>query len=203
MAEDLRSYEEVLKELFFGKDAALDKCAKVRKTLYEISLWKKHGLPLAEVGSAEKAYFSRRFLSKQRIDKVSEFVLDKALESLGYAAGFDPNGNPVESGCRSRCYKLINELNIALAGDGFPTVDVERFLNYFTFDFDFVLDNDGKPKLEPGYDFEMRIFRSDANRLWFRMVLRALFLLKLRLSMQHVNEIAKFLHKHAKPRPSA
>lgn len=202
MAEDInRGYEAVLKELFFGKDAALDKYAKVRWTRYEIMLWKKHGLPLAEVNPVAKAYFSRRFLEKQRIDKVSKPVLEKALESLSYACGIDPDGNLVETGCRLRCHKLMEELNIALSGLEFAPVDVERFLNYFTFDYDVVLDENGKPKQEPGYGFEIRLFHSDQNRAWFRTILKALFFLKLRLPMQCVHEVAKYFRKYAKPQP--
>ena len=201
MAENInRGYEVVLKELFFGKDAALNKYAKVWRTYYEIvELYDACGLPLSEVDSASKAYFSQRFL-KCQISKAPTDVMKKAVASLGYAAGLE-DGNPVETGCRQRCHRLVNELNMALVEAGFPMVDEERFIKFFTFDYDVVLDENGKPRLEPGYSFEIRHFHSDENRLWFRMILKVLFILKLRMPMQCVYNVAKYFRKYAKPAP--
>ena len=49
MAENVRSYFEILDEMFMGPGAALEKYAKVRFTQYEMNLWRKHRLPLKEV----------------------------------------------------------------------------------------------------------------------------------------------------------
>jgi hypothetical protein len=206
LAEDInrvnhREYEVVLKELFFGKDSALEKYAKVRKTHYELCLWKNYNLPLRDVDRASKLYFSRRFLNGMRIEKASKNLLEKGFTELGYACGINPDGNPVESGCKMRVNRLVNELNLALADLGFSTVDVERFIRYFTFDYDVVLDEEGKPKLEPGYGFQIWIFHSDENRMWFRKALDGLMHLKLRLPMGHVLAAARDLQKYSKRVP--
>ena len=205
MAENItstRSYEEILGEIFFGKDAALDKYARVRKTLYEMELYLKYGLDLCEVEPAAKAYFSKRFLSGQRIEKASKAEFTKAMTSLRYAAGLDIDGNVVETGCRQRCRRLMIELNSALADAGLDTVrDIDWFLDYLTFDYGQVLNDDGSPKTEPGYQFEIRIFYSDENRFWFRKELEHLFKDGLRMSMQDVYKLSRYRRKRAKKAP--
>lgn len=200
MAEDVknRGYEEILKDLFFGKDAALDKFAKIRWTRYEILLWKKHGLPLEQVAPAAKAYFSRRFLGGQRIDKVEKYVLEKALESLSYAAGIDPDGKLVDTGCRARCRALVKELNVALKENDFAEVNVDKFIDMFTFDFSFSVDENGKHRKEPGYDFDIRHFYSDSNRWWFKNELDLMFKTKMRMPMDSVYVMAKHRRRFSK-----
>ena len=196
-----REYEAIIRELFFSVDSALDKYARVRRTHYELWLWRYYNLPLTEVDRTCKLYFSRRFLNGMSIRKASKAQIDKGFKELGYACGIDPDGNPVESGCRMRCVRLVNELNMALTDLGFSTVDVERFIRYFTFDYDVVLDEEGKPKLEPGYGFQIWIFHSDENRMWFRKALEGLMHLKLRLPMGHVLAAARDLQKYSQRVP--
>jgi hypothetical protein len=98
MAENIRSIEEILRELFEGRDAALEKYALVRHVRYEMALWHDYGFPLQEVDRRTKAYFSKKFLKGARISEVDGVTLKKAFESLDHA---------VKDGCHGRCLRLV------------------------------------------------------------------------------------------------
>ena len=185
-----RNIKEILEELFKGRDAALEKYAKVRYTQYELSLWRGYGLPLSEVASSAKLYFSKRFLKGQRIDKVSREELNKAYESLGYA---------VSNGCKTRCTNLIKELNEALRGYGLEEIkEIDKFLDWLTFNYTVAKDYDGRPKQEPGYSFEIRMFDSDQIRKEFWTELQSIMKTGRIMSMHDVARITIHKRKHSK-----
>ena len=120
MAENIRSIEEILCELFKGRDAALEKYSRVRHTQYEMSLWRDYGLPLYDVDKSAKAYFSKSFLGGAKISETDGATIKKAFEKLNHA---------VNDGCHGRCLRLVEELNQALTALGLRTVDPEPFLD--------------------------------------------------------------------------
>lgn len=185
-----RHVKEVLEELFKGRDAALEKYAKVRMVQYEMNLWRIYHLPLPEVSKQAKIYFSKRFLNGQSIATASEKELKEAFERLDHA---------VKDGCHGRCERLVKELNEALEERGIKGTDkIEEFLNWLTFSYHTVDDGFGGSKTEPGYGFEIRIFDSDDNRkaLWAELQ----FLLKsgCMMSMYEAASVAVYQRKHAK-----
>ena len=200
MAENLRSYFEILDEMFIGSSAALEKYAKVRITQYEMNLWRKHRLPLSEVDKKAKRYFSVRFLGEgQRIDKASTEALNKAFESLHFAVGKDSGDPALCSGCHQRCLRLANELNEALARDGLEQIpDVEKFLDFMTFDYDVRTDENGQAIEEKPYGFVIRIFHDVENRRDFRLMLKMLKEEGLEMSMQDIWKMIHFKRKHSK-----
>lgn len=202
MAENVkRSYFEVLDELFAGPNSALEKYAKVRFTQYEMNLWRKHHLPLKEVDKKAKRYFGVRFLGEGlRIDKASQTVLNKAFESLHFAVGKDSGDPALLTGCHARCLKLVTELNEVLKADGLePIPDAEKFLDFFTFDYEVRTDGFGQPIEEKPYGFVIRIFRDAENRNDFRSILKILRAEKREMSMQDIWRIIKFKKTHSKP----
>jgi len=185
-----RNVKEILEELFKGRDAALEKYAKVRITQYEMNLWRVHHLPLSEVNGAAKQYFSKRFLGGKRIDQATPEELNDAFERLGYA---------VSNGCYGRCKTLVEELNEALAELGFETVkEIDKFLNWVTFANHTVEDYNGNAAQEPGYGFEVHIFDCDLNRKEFWMELQQLLKNNRIMSMQDVSRIVIWKRKHSK-----
>ena len=169
--KNLTRIEEILNELFVGKDAALEKYAKVRHTYYELGvLWDKHNLPLWEVSPKAKMYFSKRFLNGKKIPDgiydsksgvATKEELQKGLSDLKHA---------VEDGCHGRCSRLVKELNRELGTFKIEPVDSEKFLDWLTFCYSVRKDYfSGDPVIEPGFHFEVRDFYDESNRedFWY------------------------------------
>lgn len=185
----MRTIKEILEEMFKGKDAALEKYAKVRITQYELSLWRRYGLPLSEVDKGAKAYFAQRFLGKG-ITVASSKELKDALEKLDHA---------VNDGCHKRCERLLSELNEALKAAGLKTVkDQEKFLNWLTFNYVTNPDHYGEPTKEPQYGFEIRIFNDKENRKEFWEELQTLLKSGRMISMQNACRIVLAKRKISK-----
>ncbi len=185
-----RHVKEVLEELFKGRDAALEKYAKVRMTQYEMNLWRVHRLPLSEVSGAAKQYFSKRFLNGKRINTATEAELKDAFDRLGYA---------VSNGCHNRCKKLVEELNESLKELEIEEIkDIEQFLYWLTFSNHTVADYYGNPTREPEYGFEILIFDCDANRKEFWAELQNLMKDGKIMSMQEVSRIVTWKRKNSK-----
>lgn len=193
MAEKIRSVKEILEELFVGKDAALEKYAKVRHVQYELNLWHENGLPLGQVESQAKKYFSVRFLDGKNIyavERENPELLEKALRDLDYA---------VKCGCHGRCSRLVKELNEELAGYKIEPVDSEKFLDWLTFCYSVRKDYcTGEPVNEPGFSFEIKDFYDDKNRKEFWKELK--FLLKdgRIMSMSNVLKVVYLKRNHSK-----
>ena len=186
-----RHIKEILEELFKGRDAALEKYAKVRMTQYEMNLWRIYAHPLSDVAGTAKQYFSKRFLDGQKIDTASEKDLKNAFERLGFA---------VSNGCKNRCTELVKELNEALKElrlDGIN--DIDGFLDWLTFYYFVVKDFYGNPAICPRYGHEIRIFIQEKNRKEFWYELQSLLKAKRMMSMQEVGQIVSFKRKHSKP----
>lgn len=157
MAE--RTIKDVLEELFKGRDAAIEKYAKVRHTLYEMNLWYRYGLPLKDVPKNVKGYFSERFLGGKKINETTEMERAEAFKRLGHA---------VSDGCKLRCERLVNELNQQLEELGLMTVkDPTQFLDWLTFDYDVNRDFEGELVVERPFGFEIRLFKDERNRKEF------------------------------------
>lgn len=137
-------YFEILSELFLGSKkeaAALNKYARVRHTQHEILLLRR-GFSLNEISSSLKRYFERRFLPEGVTIKTATTRQMKEAQTRLYYA--------VNEGCCNRCFRLVNELNSVLNEAKLTTIDsIERFLNYFTFDYKIVKDEFGRIKYEP------------------------------------------------------
>ena len=165
MAEDItkRSIREILEELFKGRDSALEKYSKVLHTLYQMNLWqteKEHGLQLNEVPRSVRVYFSQRYLNGKKICDASESEIDNAFIRLNYAAG--------DTGCKGRCARLVDELNLALDDLGLDMIkEPEKFIGWLTFDYDVRKDEMGNPVIEKPFSFEVRIFKDARNRKEF------------------------------------
>ncbi|MBR2543544.1 hypothetical protein IKF03_03035 [Candidatus Saccharibacteria bacterium] len=186
MAEKLkvRGIDEILKELFQTKDAALVKYAKVRHVQYEMNLWRQYGLPLSEVESGAKTYFQKRFLPKERISSASEAQLAEAFKSLDHA---------VKDGCHGRCVRLVVELNQALSELGLELVrNVDGFLNWLTFDYEVRTDDYGNAVRENPYGFEVRIFHDKENRYQFWSEAFGLLKEGRIMSMQNIVQIVLY-----------
>ena len=201
MAEQVnRRYFEILDELIISKNSAIEKYARVRFTQYEIKLWRTYGLSLNEVDKNAKRYFSVGFLGDGiRIDRADKTRLDEAFRKLGFAVGKwldDPDAKP--TGCHERCLRLVNELNEVLNEEGLETIsNVEKFLDWLTFNYEFQLDESGFPIVEKPYGFPIRIFHDAENRREFRAVLKMLREDKSKMSMQDVWRIIRFKRNHS------
>lgn len=161
MAENVRSIKEILQEMFGGKDAALEKLAKVRMTKYEVELWYFRHAPLGEISKTAKAYFAERFLGKE-LSKATPDEVKEALIKLDYAV----------NSCKKRCSRLVEELNQAMIIKGFePIRDISGFLDWLTFCYEEKKDGFGQTIYELGYSFPLLIFYSDRNRkeLWYEL----------------------------------
>lgn len=198
MAEQIsRGYFEVLSELFFGNDAALEKYAKVRHTQYEMGLWRYHDLPLREVDSRAKSYFSQRFLKGRRIDKVDPADLSEAFTRLNYAVGQKTDDGNF-TGCHGRCLRLVNELNEVLAKDGLTVVgDLEKFLNLLTFDYTVRKDYNGIPIVEKPYYVQIWDFHDAKYRKGYREFIKFLRTLGRKMSMQDILKEVKYMYGHS------
>lgn len=191
MAEQVRSIFEILKELFSGKDSALEKYARVRMTQYEMMLWRNYHLPLSSIPRATKTYFSKRFLKGVQLFAATDDELKEGLTRLGHA---------VDDGCKKRCTRLVEELNDALMTKGLPRVeDVDSFLNWLTFSYKPRVDVFGIPIYEPGYGFPLLVFDSDRNRKEFWGELRLLLESKKMISMKNVCKIVLAKRKVSVP----
>ena len=152
----VRKIDEILRELFQGRDAALEKYAKVRRTQYEMSLWRKYGLPLSAVDCDVRVYFQKRFLNGKTLRSASCAQIAEAMGRLNHA---------VEDGCRGRCMRLLGELEEALNVLGLSSsFNFEGFLDWLTFSYVVPKDEFGNPQKEKPYDFEMRVFYDRQNR---------------------------------------
>ena len=165
MTENIRNIKDVLEELFKGRDAAIEKYAKVRRTLYEMELWyrfRKEGYSLRDVPKNVKVYFSQRFLNGEKIN-------DKTPEAEAkLSEGFKRLGHAVNDGCKGRCERLVDELNVQLEELGLRTIkEPTRFLDWLTFDYDVRRDHEGNPVLEKPFGFETRLFKDECNRKEF------------------------------------
>lgn len=189
MAENIRSIEEILNELFKGgRDSAIEKYAKVRHTQYEMDLWCHYGLPLSEVERGAKAYFSKRFLNGCRIDKASEKALRDAFSRLDHA---------VNDGCHGRCHKLIVELNQAFAELGLPEVkEIDKFLDWLTFNYQTRLGGDGEPVIEKPYGFQILIFDDERNRKEFWTEVQQLIKAGRMASVHDIATLVVWKRKH-------
>ena len=191
MAENTK-IEEILEELFVGRDAALEKYAKVRHVKYELDLWRNNGLPLGLVERRAKKYFSVRFLGGQNIytaEKENPEMLEKALKDLDHA---------VNDGCHGRCNRLVKTLNEELACRKIDPVDSEKFLDWLTFYYDVRKDCFGNALQEPGFSFEIRDFYDDRNRREFWKELKAILKEGQITSMSDVLKIVYFKRNHLK-----
>ncbi len=185
-----RTIKEILKEMFCGCDAALEKYARVRKTQYELMLWRRYGLPLSEVDKGAKAYFSQRFLDGVKITSAKEEELKKALERLDHA---------VKDGCKGRSERLLQELNEALSERGLVTVtEPGKFLEWLTFCYHTNADHEGKAVRCPEFGYEIRIFHDKENRKEFWEELQLLLKQNRMMSMQDVCKIVLNKRKHSK-----
>ena len=196
-----RGYFDILSELFFGSNAALEKYAKVRFTQYEMNLWRRHHLPLSEVDKKAKRYFSVRFLGEGlRIDKADNKQLSEAFEKLKFAVGKfpdDPLAKP--TGCHARCLRLVEELNEALRELNLDTIpDSEKFLDWLTFDYDVRTDENGTCVEEKPYGFVIRTFHDADNRREFRLSLKTLKEENRAMSMQDIWKIINFKKARSK-----
>ena len=177
---ETREIKEILEEMFKGSNAALAKYARVRKTQYEIGLYRS-GMPLTEVDLASRKYFSKSFLKGVNIMVATPEQITEGQKSLGYA---------VSDGCHGRCMRLVEELNRALAKLGLKTVSQpEKFLDWLTYSYEVKTDHNGNPVREQPGGFEVRIFHSDENRTEFWRELQALLKQNRMMSMQDVVKI--------------
>ena len=185
-----RNVDEILNELFKGRDAALEKYAKVRHTQYELMLWTSYGVPIKEIDRQAKVYFEKRFLNGTKMDKLSKEQVKSELETLDHA---------VKDGCHGRCTRLVKELNAALEALGLDSVkEIDRFLDWLTFDYVVKSDYEGKPLTEPGYGFQIRVFHDGQNRKEFWAELQLLLKSGKMMSMQDACRIVLKKRKKSK-----
>ncbi|MBR3329201.1 hypothetical protein IKG29_01565 [Candidatus Saccharibacteria bacterium] len=179
-------YFEILSELFLGSKkeaAALNKYARVRHTQHEILLLGR-GFSLNEISSSLKRYFERRFLPEGVTIKTATTKQMKEAQTRLYYA--------VNEGCYNRCFRLVNELNSVLNEAKLTTIDsIERFLNYFTFDYKIVKDEFGRIKYEPYHSEPVLIFFDEWHRKSFASEIRNLKRERLMLSFDEIYEIIK------------
>lgn len=185
MAENIKGLFE---ELFKGKDAAIEKYAKVRHVQYEMNLWRNCGLPLSEVTGSAKVYFSKRFLENKKIASASEEELVEAFKRLNHA---------VKDGCHGRCVRLIEDLNKELVAVKVePVTDIEGFLNWLTFCYNVPKDDfTGNSVKEPGFSFEIRIFYDAENRREFWTEIKSLLKEGKIMPMSRVAQLVMFKRK--------
>ena len=194
--KNLTRSEEILNELFVGRDAALEKYAKVQHTLYEIDLWKEHKLPLREVSPKAKMYFSKRFLEGKKIPDGLNLPGEATVEEFEKA--YDSLKHAVEDGCPKRCSRLVKALNEELAVYKIEPVDSEKFLKWLTFCYDVRKDYySGEPVMEPGFHFEIRDFYDDRNRKEFWTETKALLKEGKIMSMHDILVIVLLKRKKA------
>ena len=153
-----------------------------------MNLWRRYGLPLSEVSSAAKVYFSKRFLGGARISSAEIATLDEGFLRLNHA---------VNDGCHGRCLRLVEELNQALVNVGLETItDIESFLYWLTYDNTVVQDEYGEDVLEPGFSFPIRVFHDKENRKDFWREIHYLLKEGKMMSMQSVGKVVLFKRKN-------
>ncbi|MBR3179982.1 hypothetical protein IKF57_00410 [Candidatus Saccharibacteria bacterium] len=185
-----RRIDKILCELFQGRDAAIEKYARVRHTQWEMNLWYKYGLPLKEVDGVAKNYFGKRFLNGVGINSATKEELAEAFERLAHA---------VKDGCHGRCFNLVVELNAALGKLGIDMIsNPEQFLDWLTFDYETKPDDWGNPAVEKPYGFEIRIFHDAENRKDFWNELLPLLKVGKVLSMTDTFRFVREKRKRAK-----
>ena len=200
MAEDFRSIEQIMEELFDGvrvvkkngskkEEAALKKYAKVRWVKFEIDYYMSGKLPLSEVLAQAKVYFSKRFLGGEYIDRVSPAELRKAYDSLNHA---------VKDGCHGRCSRLVQELNEALERADVCPVEVESFLDWLTFWPVERRGGDGSVLMEKPYNVPVIDFKNDQHLEGFYKVWKSYYKKGILLSMQGTYRIYDILDKSKK-----
>lgn len=191
------TYYGILEELFDGTEGALTKFSKVRHTYYEIAeLWRGKSIPLIKITSQEKIYFSKRFLNGRALSKATSDEIDTAVSRLGFAVGFPKiTGSAKATGCYERCCKLMYRLNEKARELGLQEVEeIDNFLNFFTYCGETVKNEQGITITEPGYGFEIIIFKDGEHRRKFRTVMN---MAKKQGEVISVHEITKrfFLKK--------
>ena len=162
MAEDIRSIEEIVNELFkAGSNSAIGKCTNVSHVNFLMGeCWCGRGVPLSSIDKKVKAYFTKKFLNGCRIDQADEKTLREGFERLDYA---------MNNGCRGRCRRLIKELNQAFSEVGLsPVEDIDALLDWLTFSPRFLVDHNGIPLVEkPEGTLMPPVFDDDRNRQEF------------------------------------
>ena len=188
MTENIK---RILEELFKGRDAALEKYAKVRHVQYEMQLWRGYGLPLEQVDKSAKVYFSKRFLEGKRISSVSEKELAEAFKRLDHA---------VKDGCHGRCTRLVEELNKEFEKEGIePLHKIDGFLDWLTFWYTTPeCYATGGPAKEPGYSFEIRIFHDKENRTDFWLETKSLLAQGKVMQLYRIAQLVLFKRKFSK-----
>ena len=192
--ENVRRIEEIVEELFkpIKGGSALERCARVRRTLYEIMLWRNNKeMPISQIPSPQKAYFCERFLEKGIVlSKASDQQIIDAIAKLQYA----------ENACLNRCTRLVGELNASINEfnethekklEGVS--DIIGFINYYTFSYSVKLDHEGKPVMEKPYSFEVRFFHDGENRSDAWYVIKRIHAQGRIISMQNVYRLNKLM----------
>lgn len=205
MAEKIRNVEEIMTELFEGlripkrdgttrkEEAALKKYAKVRWVRFEIDYYRNGALPLEEIASQAKVYFSKRFLNGAFISSVDASTFEKAYSSLDHA---------VKDGCHGRCVRLVEELNEALAQYGVQPIEkIDAFLDWLTFWPVERRGDDGSVLMEKPYSVAVIDFHNDRHLNGFYKVWKSYFKKGVLLSMQDTYRIANILEKSRKLPP--
>ncbi|MBO4812836.1 hypothetical protein J5491_01680 [Candidatus Saccharibacteria bacterium] len=179
---DVERFFEILHELFFGKDAALVKYAKVRRTQYEMRLYRDRGYHLEEIDLKSRLYFAKAFLPKDvTIRTATPEQMRNAYERLGHA---------VNDGCHGKCLRLVKEMNNILGDNGLAKLeDPESFLKYFTAFWPEKKDQFGDTIYEPGHNEPVLEFKDGEAREEFKRELKNLERDKLMLDMVTIGKI--------------
>lgn len=186
---DISRYFEILHELFFGKEAALVKYAKLRRVIYEIGLYRYKGYRLKDIDASSKNYFTKRFLCSS-ITKATSEDFDRAYTKLKVAA---------RAGCYRRCMCLVQEMNQILECYGLRKLQYpETFLDYFTIACEQAKDEFGDPVYEePGREPSL-VYHDKEHREEFKLVLKEIEREGLMLSMITVGQIVSLKRKGVK-----
>ena len=189
---NVRRLDSIIEELFkpMKGGSALDRYAKVRHTLYEIQIWREQtNMPISEIPAAARNYFCERFLDNT-LSKASETEINDAIIKLGYA----------ENSCKKRCTKIVEEFNAAVREYNnthsrklAEVCNIEKFLDFYTFNYDVMKDHEGKPVLDKPYTFEIRIFHDKENRSDAWYLLKRMLENNRVASMQNVYRLNKMI----------
>ena len=186
----MRTTIEIMDELFLGRDAALEKFAKVRHAKYEVELWRK-GMPYASLGKRSKSYFEKEYLGGIKIYDASDEQIAEGLKRLSFAVGMGLK-NP--TGCYERTLRLVNELNAAIVREGLGvSVDVERFIDYFTFSHNEAVLY--RPEMIEAYPY----FFDDDHRKEYKASIRFLKEMKRKMHPGVINNMVKEVKKASVP----
>ena len=192
MAEQVRSIEEILQEMFIGVEkntrngkkvrerSSLMKLADLQEIADEMDLHLCRGLPLDLLKGIDVVYFSKRFMEKGvNVYYASLEDKQKARKKLGFA---------IQS-CLERNERLINELNQALREKGLDEIkEVRKFLDFLTYNPQQRRNGEGNPLFEkPPYSHVPIIYyqnREDYKA--FKEEIRSLLKSGKMVSMQDV-----------------